>query len=287
MDADAIRRETERVRADWAGRGRHWDRRADELADQAARMNAPLIEAAGIATGPQVCDIATGAGEPALSVARLVGAEGRVFATDLCPEMMLGARRRAAAQGLGNMTFRTADMLALPDADAAFDRVICRFGLMFCPAPAQAAAEALRVLRPGGRAAYLVWGPRAETTMFVVFAAAAEAVLGPADEIGEIDLARPFSLGAAGALAGALAEGGFGDVEEREVRFAPRVPAEARFWQAQFDMTFGRALDGAGEDKRRALREAVAAGFERLREGDEIPLTACVRIGTGVKTAPA
>ena len=99
MDADAIRRETELVRADWAARGRHWDRRSDELAEQAARMNAPLIEAADIAAGQQVCDIATGAGEPALSVAALVGAEGRVFATDLCPEMMLGARRRAAAQG--------------------------------------------------------------------------------------------------------------------------------------------------------------------------------------------
>ena len=285
MDADEIKRETERVRADWAGRGRHWDRRSDELAEQAARMNAPLIEAAEIAAGQQVCDIATGAGEPALSVAGLVGAEGRVFATDLCPEMMLGARRRAAAQGLRNITFRTADMLALPDADAVFDRVVCRFGLMFCPAPARAAAEALRVLKPGGRVAYMVWGPRAETTMFVVFVAAVEAVLGPIDDIEEIDLDRPFSLGATGALTGALTEGGFSHVEEHEIRFAPRVPAEAPFWQAQFDMTFGRALDGAGEDRRRALQEAVAAGFERLREGDEVPLTAHVRIGTGTKAS--
>ena len=65
----------------------------------------------------------TGAGEPALSIATLVGEDGRVFATDLCPEMMLGARRRAAAQGLRNIAFRTADMLALPDADSVFDRV--------------------------------------------------------------------------------------------------------------------------------------------------------------------
>ena len=283
MEQDAIRRETDLVRADWAARGRHWDRRSDELAEQAARMNAPLIEAAGIAPGQQVCDIATGAGEPALSVARLVGTEGRVFATDLCPEMMLGARRRAAAQGLGNLAFRTADMLALPDADGVFDRVICRFGLMFCPDPARAAAEARRVLKPGGRAAYLVWGPRAETTMFVVFVAAAEAVFGPLDAVDDIDLARPFSLGAPGALTGALTAGGLTQVEEREVRFAPRVPAEAPFWQAQFDMTFGRALDGAAEAERRALKAAVEAGFQRLREGDEIPLAAHVRIGVGVK----
>ena len=283
MDTDTIKRETELVRTDWAGRGRHWDRRADEIAEQAARMNAPLIEAADIATGQQVCDIATGAGEPALSVAALVGAEGRVFATDLCPEMMLGARRRAAAQALGNITFRTADMLALPDADSVFDRVICRFGLMFCPAPARAAAEAMRVLKPGGRVAYLVWGPREETTMFVVFVAAAEAVLGPLDEVEAIDLARPFSLGAPGALGRALTDGGLTHVEEREVRFAPRAPAKAPFWQAQFDMTFGRTLEAAGEARRRALKEAVAAGFERLREGDEIPLAVHVRIGTGVK----
>ena len=283
MDADAIRRETERVRTDWSGRGRHWDRRADEIAEQAARMNAPLIEAADIAASQQVCDIATGAGEPALTVAELVGADGRVFATDLCPEMMLGARRRAAAQGLSNITFRTADMLVLPDADSVFDRVICRFGLMFCPAPGRAAAEARRVLKPGGRAAYLVWGPREETTMFVVFVAAVEAVLGPLDTVDEVDLARPFSLGATGALAQALINGGLSEVEEREVRFAPRVPADAPFWQAQFDMTFGRALDGAGEARRRALEEAVAAGFERLREGDEIPLAVHVRLGTGMK----
>ena len=287
MDADAIRRETALVRADWAARGRHWDRRADEIAEQAARMNAPLIEAAAIAPGQRVCDIASGAGEPALSVAALVGADGRVFATDLCPEMMLGARRRAAARGLGNIAFRTADMLALPDADGVFDRVICRFGLMFCPEPAQAAAEAARVLKPGGRAAYLVWGPRAETTLFTVFTAAAEAVLGPLDGVDAIDLVRPFSLGAPGALARALGDGGLAQVEERELRFAPRVPAAAPFWQSQFDMTFGRALDGGAEAERRALKAAVEAGFQRLREGDEIPLTVHVRIGTGVKPASA
>ena len=283
MDADAIRRETELVRADWAARGRHWDRRSDEIAEQAARMNAPLIEAAAIAAGQRVCDIATGAGEPALSVAALVGADGRVFATDLCPEMMLGARRRAAARGLGNIAFRTADMLALPDADGVFDRVICRFGLMFCPDPAQAAAEAARVLKPGGRAAYLVWGPRAETTLFTVFVAAAESMLGPLDTVDGIDLVRPFALGAPGALTRALTDGGLAEVEERAVHFAPRVPAAGRFWQAQFDMTFGRVLDGVAQAERRALEDAVDAGFQQLREGDEIPLAVHVRIGVGVK----
>ena len=134
----------------------------------------------------------------------------------------------------------------------------------------------------GGRA-YLVWGPRAETTFFVVFAAAAEAVLGPLDQVEGIDLDRPFALGANGALAAALSDGGLVEVEERDLRFAPRVPAAAPFWQAQFDMTFGRVLEDATEAERHALEEAVAAGFRQRREGDEIPLAVHARIGIGVK----
>ena len=124
MDADAIKRETELVRADWAGRGRHWDRRADEIAEQAARMNAPLIEAADIAPGQQVCDIATGAGGPRQCRCRW-GREGRVFATDLCPEMMW-APATGRRPGASQHHLQDRRQLALPDADSAFDRLICR-----------------------------------------------------------------------------------------------------------------------------------------------------------------
>lgn len=174
-------------------------------------------------------------------------------------------------------------MRALPDADGAFDRVVCRFGLMFCPAPAAAVAEARRVLKPGGRAAWLVWGPRDDTTMFAVFAEAAEAVLGPLDSIEAIDFVRPFALGAPGALRAALEAGGLAEVEERAVRFAPRLPADAPFWRPQFDMAFGRALDGLPEAERRALEEAVAAGFRRYRQDDTLHLAVHTRIATGVK----
>jgi SAM-dependent methyltransferase len=283
MRQDEIQRETERVRADWAGRGRFWDKRADEIAEQAARMNAPLIEAAVIEPGQRVCDIATGAGEPALSIAQLVGESGRVFATDLVPEMMLGARRRAAAAGLHNIEFRTADMLALPDSDAAFDRVTCRFGLMFCPAPAQAVAEAARVLKPGGRAAYMVWGPRDDTTMFTVFSAAAATVFGPPDADEEANFARPFELGATGALEAALIEGGLIEVQERALRFTPRVPVGRPFWRPQLDMALGRVLADATDAERRALDEEIATGFERYRDGDELQLAVHARIGVGIK----
>jgi ubiquinone/menaquinone biosynthesis C-methylase UbiE len=65
------------------------------------------------------------------------------------------ARRR----GLVNMTFQQADAEALPFPSHRFDVVTCRFGIMFCPNAGQAFREIARVLKPGGRAAFIVWGP--------------------------------------------------------------------------------------------------------------------------------
>ncbi|MFP3527660.1 class I SAM-dependent methyltransferase, partial [Pantoea sp. SIMBA_072] len=62
--------------------------------------------------------------------------------------LMAGARRRAAGitDGL-RPAFAAADMTALPFAAASFDRVTCRFGIMFVPNVAAALAELRRVLR--------------------------------------------------------------------------------------------------------------------------------------------
>jgi SAM-dependent methyltransferase len=274
--------ETERVREDWSRRGKHWDKRADEVAPLADRFNMPLIEAADIREGQKVVDLATGAGEPMLTVAALIGAAGSVYATDLVPEMLEGARRRTATEGLSNVSFRVADMCDLPDADATFDRAICRFGLMFVDRPVRATREAFRVLKPGGRVAYLVWGPRADTTMFEVFAEAANDVWGPDDPL--IDLQTMCSLGEEGAMRNVLTEAGFGDVEERELKFSPKVPAGREFWHAQIDMSFGPKMDVASEEEQQAVKRAIAEKFNRYIKDGEYHMNAHVRIGVGTKT---
>ena len=191
------------ARGYWGERAVHWDQSADSLAAVAERFNAPLMDAAEIGPRHRVLDLASGAGEPALSVAKRVGPLGRVVATDLAPEMLDGVKRRAHAAGLANIEFHVADMEALPFGPAEFDRITCRFGIMFAESPVAAAKECRRVLRPGGRAAFMVWGPRADTTQFVVFAAAAAKVFG---DNKELDLDRPFRFGAAGSLAKVLTD---------------------------------------------------------------------------------
>ncbi|MDJ0948682.1 MAG: class I SAM-dependent methyltransferase [Alphaproteobacteria bacterium] len=280
QDADARK---ESVRRIWGERGQYWDRHADALAEMADTLNRPMLEAAGIQPGQHVLDLASGAGEPALTIARLVAPEGTVCASDLSGEMLAGAERRAKAAGLANMGFEIVDMEAMPFDDARFDRVTCRFGLMFSPRPERALAEVRRVLVAGGRAAFMVWGPRAECTMFDVLAGAAADVFGAEDE--KIDYETPFAFAESGRLAALMAEAGFADAKEVSLRFAPQIPAAQPFWQAQVDMGLGPRLADATADERAALDEAIQQGFARTIKDGLYHLSMHARLGLG--TAPA
>ena len=272
----------EGVRADWSARAAAWDRWSDEIAALADRFNQPLLDAAGIAPGQRVLDIASGVGEPALTCARRVGAQGRVTATDLVPEMLEGARRRATAAGLDNLDFEIADMEELPFAEQSFDRVVCRFGIMFSPRPEVALAEARRVLRPGGRAAYLIWGPLEDTTMFKVLWSVMDRLMGPPEEAFTYP---PFRFGEPGTLAAMMTAAGFAGVDESELRFAPEVPARLPFWRSQLEMGFAPRVEGLSETQRDELEAAIVEGFAPYRDGEVYRLEAHVRIGRG--DAPA
>jgi len=267
------------VSADWQGRAPYWDKWADRIADLADRFNAPLLDAAELAPGHRVLDLASGAGEPALSAARRVAPNGRVTATDLVPAMLAGAERRAKARGLDNIIFKQANMEALPFPDRCFDRVTCRFGLMFVPNPVRALSEARRVLVPGGRVALMVWGPMADTTIMAVVRDAGDAVLGPQ---GDNQAHLPFRMGEEGALSRPLAEAEFAAIEERALRFAPEIDASVPFWRPMLDMSLGHRLDGASDETRATLDAAVRARLEPHRVGAVYRLQVHVRLATAV-----
>jgi SAM-dependent methyltransferase len=114
-----------------------------------------LAEAADISAGERVLDVAAGNGNAALAAARR-GA--RVIATDYVPELLDRARVRAAAEGL-TIAVREGDAEALPFAGSTFDVVMSTFGVMFTPQPERAAAELIRVTKPGGRIGLANWTP--------------------------------------------------------------------------------------------------------------------------------
>jgi ubiquinone/menaquinone biosynthesis C-methylase UbiE len=114
-----------------------------------------LCEAVDLRAGERVLDVAAGNGNAALAAARRFG---DVIATDYVPALLQRAFERSVADHL-DVEFREADAEALPFADASFDVVLSTFGVMFTPNQEQAAAEMLRVARPGGRIGLANWTP--------------------------------------------------------------------------------------------------------------------------------
>lgn len=114
-----------------------------------------LVAAADLAAGSRVLDVATGSGNAAIAAARCGCA---VTGLDYVPELLERAKIRAAAEGF-DIDFTEGDAERLPYPDGAFDAVLSCVGVMFTPDQERAAAELLRVCRPGGTIALAAWTP--------------------------------------------------------------------------------------------------------------------------------
>jgi len=115
-----------------------------------------LYETFDLRAGQRVLDVAAGNGNASLAAARRWC---EVTSTDFVPALIARGKARAAADGL-DIAFQEADAEALPFADASFDAVLSTYGVMFTPNQETAAAEMLRVCRPGGKVGLANWTPR-------------------------------------------------------------------------------------------------------------------------------
>src|SRR5688500_5181258 len=140
---------------------------------QLAPAQQALLAAAALRRGERVLDVACGSGLVSREAAAAVAPGGQVLGVDISERMVEAAREQAAQRGLAHATRfarMDAERLALPDGDdAGFDAALCALGLMYLPDPLQALREVRRVLRPGGRAVFAVWGERARCGWASVF----------------------------------------------------------------------------------------------------------------------
>jgi len=141
----------------WSESASYWEKYRTVIREMFAPVTQALIEDARIARGNSVLDVATGTGEPALSIADLIGPAGKVVGTDAVPEMVEAARREGSRRSLQNMSFEVAFSDSLPFPANTFDAAVSRFGVMFFPSPVDCVRDVLRVLRPGGMIAMAVW----------------------------------------------------------------------------------------------------------------------------------
>ena len=249
----------------WASVAPAWADHADYADTRGAVITARLLELSAPGPGERVLELACGPGGVGIAAAGLVGPAGEVVLSDVAAEMTAIAAARAAAAGLGNVRTLTLDLDDLGQPDQAYDVVLCREGLMFALDPAHAVAEIRRILRPGGRVALAVWGPRARNPWLSLVFDAVSAQLGVT--LPPPGVPGPFALDDPERLAGLLAGAGLADVTVTEVP-TPLRDASFEAWLARTSALAGplaKRLAALPEPARRQLRDRLEAAVRPYR----------------------
>ena len=101
-----------------------------------------------------VLEVACGTGVVTRALAAALPDECSIVATDLNEAMVAHGQLVGTSRPV---TWRQADVVALPYPDETFDVVVCQFAVMFFPDRVAAYREIRRVLRPGGTFLFNVW----------------------------------------------------------------------------------------------------------------------------------
>jgi SAM-dependent methyltransferase len=266
----------------WEAAAEAWHRWAPTLRSWLGPATERMLDLARVGSGLRVLDIAAGAGDQTLQAAERVGPGGSVLATDLSPAILAFAAAEAKRAGLANLATRTMDGENLELADASFDVVMSRLGLMYFPDQQRALEEMRRVLVPGGRVAAIVFAPADVNGFFSVPVSIVRrhAKLG-APLPGQ---PGPFSLGARGAIEDAFVRAGFREVKAEAVMAPVRMTSAAeclRFEQESFGALHQMlsSLDPAGRDAAWAEVSAALHEFDRPGEGFVGPCQLVIAVG--------
>lgn len=240
-----------------------------------------LVEYAQPAPGMRVLDLASGTGEPAISLASRLGMDGKVTALDLSADLLEIAAQRARDRGLTNFTTQQGDAQSLPFPDQTFDLATSRFGVMFFPDPVLALRELRRVLRPGARACFLVWGPFEQPYWESMMGVVHRHIGGPLLVPGGPD---PFKFSVPGSLSEVLRKAGFTAIEE-ETKMLPWAwpgPVEEVWEQAQaVAVPFRPMLERVPAHKWPEIHAEVHAAVRQYSDGEKIAFGVSVVLASG------
>jgi ubiquinone/menaquinone biosynthesis C-methylase UbiE len=256
-------------RQGWNSVAQGWKEWWQPIERGAQKLSRRLVELAEIKPGQRVLDIATGIGEPAMTAANVVGASGRVLATDISGQMLAVAKQRSKSLGLEDIIeFRESDAENLDLLNSSFDAALCRWGLMLLPNFDSVLHNIHTWLLPGGRFAAAVW---ADPHKVPIISLATKIII---EELGILapqnGTPNPFSLADTNTLENSFLRAGLTDVHTETLtvtfefasgedysRYCQAVSASARI-----------VLSKETENRKREIWKKVAEAASKYGTGD-------------------
>jgi len=280
FDADAYK---ETTRQQWDKAADAWHRWGPLLSKWLGPATEQMLDMAGVRPGSRVLDVAAGAGEQTMTVARRIGPDGYVLATDISGTILRFVAQLARAEGHTHVHTRELDGECCDELEPdSFDVVVSRVGLIYLPDQQRALSGMHRVLKPGGKVAAIVYST-AETNPFFsvpVSIIRRRAAL-PPPLPGQ---PGPFSLGAAGVLERSFSEAGFKDVETVRVDAPVMLDSAAeclRFEKESFG-ALHQMLSGLGSSDQASAWVEIETALEAFEDesGFAGPCEMVIAVGT-------
>ena len=271
------------TREQWQTAAEAWHRWHPTLKTWLGPATNLMLDMAQVKEGYRILDIAAGAGEQTITAAERVGTDGYVLATDLAPKILEFALELAKEKGIDNIEIQEMDGENLTLSDNSFDAVISRVGLIFFPDQQKALKEMLRVVKPGGFVAAIVYSSVDKNKFFStpVSIIRRRAQL-PPPLVGQ---PGPFSLGNKGVLDNAFKEAGFVNVQSKFVD-APVLMNTAkdcvRFEYESF-AALHQMLGGLTDDEKAAAWQEIEDELSKFQNGNGFSGPCELVVGIGQK----
>jgi SAM-dependent methyltransferase len=278
--------ERQEARTRWAQVSTGWEARAEALRQSTMPVSAWMVEAIRPQPGHTVLELAAGPGDTGFLAAELIQPGGTLICSDLVPEMLNVAQRRAETLGITNVRFRQIDAESAIDLPtASLDGVLCRWGYMLMLDSEQALRETRRLLKSGGRVALAAWADPDEN-LWMEAPWRELARRGLIEEYEPEAPGGPFAWAREGVIADRLEAAGFVEHTVHALRFPIRYADAGDWWERGRDMSkrLTAATDPLDRDTLADLRDSLGRTAERWAQEDgslAIPACTWVAVATG------
>lgn len=242
------------------------------------RVSDEMISVLGLKPDSKVLDVATGTGEPGLTIAESCP-QGTTVIADISKGMLEIAEEKAKRRGISNVETCISDVCELPFEDDSFDAVCCRFGFMFFPDMQLAASEMARVLKPGGKMAASFWNVPEKNFWITAMMDSVNRNLGlpsPGPSTPHM-----FRCSKPGFMKKLLTKAGISNIEESEIQGKMDCKITDVYWHLMSNLTVPLVTPITKADaaiRHRIKAEVFQAINERFEDGEVAPESSAIVI---------